>query len=927
MFKKLKDLSIQLKIIILIAIVLMVSLGSVMFGVIKYQEKKSYDTLFTNIDLFFQTILHSNEELMLKGEMDMFASNLKNIVKNKLILDVVMTDNKGVIKYSGNSNILNKNFENYATNKEIYREERIYKDKPSILVYKTLFNSKNCIECHSEVKENQPLGIFALYQDISDTKSALFSNKVLLSLVAWILVFVIGLLTFFLLKFIVIRPLYEVNHRVEEIVQDGGDLLKRVNIQCNDELGKLAYNFNVFLDRLKNVVLNVINSTVDSGKSIEKVLKLTIDLDQKIIPFQKRQLEETDMVIQNTITSINNLISNAEILQRSAEQLKDSNSDMLKSLQNIDDISKNVSNEIENNISSVEELVQGIKSVDSTSKDIKNFIDESNRRFTDFLNSIISVLGDISTVSTDIESISQLLENLSDSFNKVSYDIKNTGDIAKESASNAEIGREKMKELSSGMSKIKGTYDDISSVIDILSQKADNISQIITVIDEISDQTNLLALNAAIEAARAGEHGKGFAVVADEVRKLAERTASSTKEIESLIQHILGETSRAVKVVDSGKVIVENSSAVASETSEAMDTIVKYANSTLDVVMKVIEANDNQKDFVINIANTAKKSYESAENISRNTKESSNEAKDVLNQIDDVNQKFKILLTSLAEMSTSSDLIYGSLGKLSDASNNLINAGKVQRTASQIELQSISKILDNIKSFFELVNKQEDDIKNLESVFNNLKNITENTITSIKDTTDNTKYTAQEVGRLFGDISYFSVGGRIDKIRTIMSNTKMEILETIKNSIDKKLISYDDLFDTNYIYIPDTNPKKYHTKYDQWTDEYILPIEDKYKNSDENIVFLVIQDANCYLPTHNSIYSKPLTGNYEQDLTNNRTKRIFNDPVGKNCSQNTDKEFLIQSYIRDNGDILFDISTPLYLNNKHWGCIRAGFKL
>jgi methyl-accepting chemotaxis protein len=134
------------------------------------------------------------------------------------------------------------------------------------------------------------------------------------------------------------------------------------------------------------------------------------------------------------------------------------------------------------------------------------------------------------------------------------------------------------------------------------------------------------------------------------------------------------------------------------------------------------------------------------------------------------------------------------------------------------------------------------------------------------------------------------------------------------------------VFDDNYQPIPDTDPQKYHTAYDSFTDANILEIEDAYL-SDQDVAYVKAVDVNGYLPTHNTRYSKPLTGNYATDLEGNRTKRIFSDPVGIRAARNTEEPALRQVYHRDTGEVLWDISAPVWVNGRHWGAVRVGFLL
>ncbi len=159
-----------------------------------------------------------------------------------------------------------------------------------------------------------------------------------------------------------------------------------------------------------------------------------------------------------------------------------------------------------------------------------------------------------------------------------------------------------------------------------------------------------------------------------------------------------------------------------------------------------------------------------------------------------------------------------------------------------------------------------------------------------------------------------------------MALSKAEaISHVLEDAIASERLTERGVFDTDYRPIPDTNPQKYHTAYDGFTDANILGIEDAYLE-DEDVQYAVAVDVNGYLPTHNTRYSKPLTGDYETDLAGNRTKRIFDDPVGIAAAKNTEP-ILHQVYYRDTGEVLWDISAPIRVNGEHWGAVRIGFSL
>jgi len=161
------------------------------------------------------------------------------------------------------------------------------------------------------------------------------------------------------------------------------------------------------------------------------------------------------------------------------------------------------------------------------------------------------------------------------------------------------------------------------------------------------------------------------------------------------------------------------------------------------------------------------------------------------------------------------------------------------------------------------------------------------------------------------------------KIQSIIG-AKM-VGQLIDEAIDNGVFSVEDAFDTQYEKIGDFEPPKFHTRYDSYLDKAILGLQDEFL-LDKSIVFAVTVDRNGYLPTHNTKYQKPITGDIEKDRVGNRTKRIFNDPVGLKAATNTTKG-LLQIYHRDTGVTMWDVSSPIYVKGKHWGGFRVALSL
>jgi methyl-accepting chemotaxis protein len=152
-----------------------------------------------------------------------------------------------------------------------------------------------------------------------------------------------------------------------------------------------------------------------------------------------------------------------------------------------------------------------------------------------------------------------------------------------------------------------------------------------------------------------------------------------------------------------------------------------------------------------------------------------------------------------------------------------------------------------------------------------------------------------------------------------------EVTQIIDKWISSGAVPKERLFSYLYYPVADTSPTKFTTDYDKLADRDFQAVVDKYLARSATLIYAVASDKNGYVPTHNRQYSQPLTGNRAVDLVNNRTKRMFGDPVAIRASRNT-KPSLLQRYERDTGEALVDLSVPITVQGRHWGCVRLGYR-
>ncbi|WP_410498982.1 methyl-accepting chemotaxis protein [Chitinibacter sp. S2-10] len=297
--------------------------------------------------------------------------------------------------------------------------------------------------------------------------------------------------------------------------------------------------------------------------------------------------------------------------------------------------------------------IDGDDEIAQTAKAFNQFTDRLRGMFSDLrketenltmgvqqINQVLNTISNDSHILSDmaatnsatIEEITVSISHIADNADEANHLVTSTGALSAESA-------QSMNDVANEVGKSASEVRELSSLLDRLNQRSQDISGIIQVIKEIADQTNLLALNAAIEAARAGEQGRGFAVVADEVRKLAERTSSATLEITGMIDGIRGETNAAVRTMESTLGAVQSGVSLSNHAAEKIVDIRQNMSKVMDKMSEIAHATKEQQDATTLMA-------QSAENITNQMQQSD----DALHRANDSVAQLNHLASFLREM-------------------------------------------------------------------------------------------------------------------------------------------------------------------------------------------------------------------------------------------------------------------------------------
>ncbi len=232
--------------------------------------------------------------------------------------------------------------------------------------------------------------------------------------------------------------------------------------------------------------------------------------------------------------------------------------------------------------------------------------------------------------SQSASGIAASVEQMSVSITQVADNANQAAIISEDAKAVTSSGRDVVQRAMLELERVAVDINESATLIESLGERSKQISSVVGVIREIAEQTNLLALNAAIEAARAGEQGRGFAVVADEVRKLAERTAMSTQEISSTVNAILQETGTAVQRMQAVSANMTDSVGLAREAGVSLSTIDEHAQQTVEVVHGIADSTREQSAAGQEIARLVENIAQAAEGSNAQSMTNSERARELL---------------------------------------------------------------------------------------------------------------------------------------------------------------------------------------------------------------------------------------------------------------------------------------------------------
>lgn len=450
----------------------------------------------------------------------------------------------------------------------------------------------------------------------------------------------------------------------------GGDLTHEVPAEGAGEIQALADAFNQMLGGLRSILLKINEVSARFTDTCRQLFMLSGEVTQG----SRLQM-----------SSLNEASDSVKKMENNVEEIAER-------VQELNNLSQSTS-------ASILEMTASISEVDNNVEQLAGMVDEISSSILEITQSAREVANSVESLAREAEAAASSVAQMNVSLAEVDANSTLSANLSTQVAEVAEEGMISIERAQEGMRTIRSAVESTAAGIDRLTDRSKKIGKILGVINKIAEETNLLALNAAIIAAEAGEHGKGFNVVANEIQTLAERTTLQTKEIDALIRDVQKETISSVEQTRNVLKRVEEGEKLTTETAQILRKIKDSAKASQDMIQLIAKATQEQTIGVRRVAEASDKVSSEVKQISKATK----------------------------EQAAGTSRIMDAIERIKDLARAVQGATKEQTEGSK----SISKATEQVRDFVgyitKLAEKHRSDAANVSSIVSrNLKIVEEN---------------------------------------------------------------------------------------------------------------------------------------------------------------------------------------------------------
>jgi methyl-accepting chemotaxis protein len=601
------------------------------------------------------------------GDSDVLLGFLPGLLKEADVTYVSVMDKDGKILAHSQNDLIGKTVTDEPTKKALSATESFAQELKSdrgedtYEVVSPIKNKSTDGITSSGSVEQISIGVVRVGLSLKHLNEKIRTNLVLNLILTTIIILIGSFLAFLFVKSIVM-PIEEMAEVATKIAD--GDFTQTLSFNSSDEIGILSKAFQKMSKSLNGMIKKISEVTHNVASASEQIRK-------------------------NAQTVMEGAKAQASSSEASSSSVVEMNSSIMEITKNVEGLSHSS----ESTSSSILEMSASFEEVANTAVHMVDRVDETS-------TSIIEMASAIKEVVQNVEQLSSSAGKTASAVQEISASVKEVEGHAKESASLSErvtvdaetLGMSAVEKTISGMNQIKESVQTSVTVINKLGKRSEEIGKILTVIEQVTKQTNLLALNAAILAAQAGEQGKGFAVVAEEIKKLADQTSGSTREISQLINDVQKEVQDAIHASKTEFKTVEAGIQLSLEARKALKKILDGSKQSSTMSLSIEKATIEQTDQVGKIREAMEQINTMVQHISSATSQQKKGSDQILENSEKMREATRTVQRSMQEQSKGTKQITDAVENVNERVKQISNAIKEQKRGTEAFMSSTENI-------------------------------------------------------------------------------------------------------------------------------------------------------------------------------------------------------------------------------------------
>jgi methyl-accepting chemotaxis protein len=496
----------------------------------------------------------------------------------------------------------------------------------------------------------------------------------------------------------IVTPVKQLTESAKRVSR--GDLSIDLDVSRQDEIGQLGQAFGEMVESI-NIMIDDVGILVDAAGDGQLDVRADVERHQGGFRRIAQGMNDTlDAIITPLGVAANYIerISQGDLSEQASSDFRGDFDDFIQTINSLISSLRELIGQVQENALKVADASEQIynsadQSAESTQQVATTIqqITEGTAQQTESITRAISVVEQVSQAiegvargaqeqATSVGQSVQLSASLSSTTQQVASNAQTGAAGAVRAADTARDGAETVRKTLEGMENIRSKVELSAEKVREMGQRSEHIGAIVETIDGIASQTNLLALNATIEAARAGEHGKGFAVVADEVRKLAEKAADATKEIGGLIKDVQRTIGEAMQAMDEGAAEVEIGVLQAQESGQVLEDILVASESVSHQMGEIAAAAQKMSGSVTEMVIAM-------DTVSAIVEENTAATEEMAASADEVSQAFESIASISEENSASTEEVSATTEEVTAQAREVSTSAQALREMAQ-ELQA-----------------------------------------------------------------------------------------------------------------------------------------------------------------------------------------------------------------------------------------------